>query len=93
MNYTKSELSSFLSSEMNLDLTISKNLVGLFFSLQSDALKNDKNVKISSFGSFLKYITPERTVRNLSTMQELKLTNRSRIRFKPSNLVKKHMNA
>lgn len=92
MNYTKLELSSILSKEMNLDLTISKKVVSSFFALQSDALKNNKNVKISSFGSFLKYITPGRIVRNLSTMQELKLTNRPRIKFKPSYLVKKRLN-
>lgn len=91
MNITKRHLATSIANKMNLSKEESKNLVDTFFLLHRKALKT-KNIKISKFGSYIKYISPSRMGRNPKTMKEYKIPKTIKVSFKASNLVKKIFN-
>ena len=91
MNITKKQLAHNISNKSRISLEDSKNLVNIFFSIQSKILKT-QNIKISRFGTFYKKVTPKRIGRNPKTMEEYLIPKRTRISFKSSNIAKKILN-
>jgi integration host factor subunit alpha len=53
---------------------------------------DDKNVKLSKFGTFYKRLSPQRIGRNPKTKKEFIITKRSSIRFSLSNSIKDYLN-
>ncbi|MYF87243.1 MAG: integration host factor subunit alpha, partial [Rhodospirillaceae bacterium] len=57
-----------------------------------DALVGGENVKISSFGSFMLRNKGERTGRNPKTGEEVPISPRRVLVFRPSNILKERLN-
>ncbi len=71
----------------------SLELVELTFELIKESLERGENVKISGFGSFVVRQKKARRGRNPHTGEELEITPRKVLTFKPSLLLKEAINA
>lgn len=77
---------------MGLSRTESAELVERILDMMSDALVAGENVKLSSFGSFQIRSKSERIGRNPKTGEEVPITPRRVLVFKPSNVLKSKIN-
>lgn len=78
------DLYEAVSREVGLPRSESAQLVERVLELVSDALVEDKQLKISSFGSFLVRPTPTRVGRNPKTGEEAVISSRHVLKFRPS---------
>lgn len=77
-NLTKEEISSRLHQTFGFSKNLTKNIVNDFFQLLTENFKNNKNVKISSFGLFKVMQKKEREGRNPKT-KEIKIISKRRV--------------
>ena len=80
---TKAEIAERLNHELGLNKREARNLVDLFFEEIRAALENNEQVKISGFGNFDLRDKGERPGRNPKTGQEIPITPRRVVTFKP----------
>lgn len=90
---TRADLAEALVDKVGLPRNESQELVELVLSEISDALASGEPVKLSSFGSFGIREKGERIGRNPKTGEEVPITPRRVLVFRPSNIMKDRINA
>ena len=91
-NLTKKDLVNLVYMQIGFSKLISENLIDEFFSLIIKNLKNEKKLKISKFGTFLIRNKGSRIGRNPKTKEEMNISERNVVLFKPSKEFKKLVN-
>ena len=90
---TRAELTEAVYEEVGLSRNESAELVETVLGEMSNALIRGESVKISSFGSFTIRNKSERIGRNPKTGEEVPITSRRVIIFKPSHVLKNRINS
>lgn len=85
---TRTDLSEAVYKELGLSRVESAELVETVLDIISDRIVAGESVKLSSFGSFLVRSKNERIGRNPKTGEEVPITPRRVMVFKPSNILK-----
>ena len=85
---TRVDLSEAIFNEVGLSRNESATLVESILLHMSDALVAGENVKISSFGTFSLRDKNARVGRNPKTGEEVPISPRRVLTFRPSNLMK-----
>ena len=85
---TRAQLSEAVYQEVGLSRNESAELVELVLEEIAQSLSRDEVVKISSFGSFLVRQKGERIGRNPKTGEEVPISPRRVLTFRPSHLMK-----
>jgi len=80
---TKAELAETLYEELGLNKREAKEIVELFFEEIRLALESNEQVKMSGFGNFDLRDKSERPGRNPKTGEEIPITARRVVTFKP----------
>lgn len=88
---TRMDLSEAVFREVGLSRNESSDLVERMIELMSDALVEGGQVKISSFGTFGVRAKSERIGRNPKTGEEVPITPRHVLSFRPSHLMKERV--
>lgn len=86
---TRTDLSEAVYQKLGLSRVESAELVEMVLETISDRIVEGESVKLSSFGSFLVRSKNERIGRNPKTGEEVPITSRRVMVFKPSNILKK----
>ncbi|MDE2384211.1 MAG: integration host factor subunit alpha [Alphaproteobacteria bacterium] len=89
---TRADLTEVLHREVGLSRTESADMVNAVLDLVSDALVQGNTVKLSSFGTFMVRSKRERMGRNPKTGQEVPITPRRVLVFRPSQIMKNIVN-
>tara|TARA_B100000401_G_C52151491_1_gene414378 strand:- start:129 stop:437 length:309 start_codon:yes stop_codon:yes gene_type:complete len=89
---TRSTLSEAVFKNVGLSRNESSTLVDSVFSEILKSLIDGKDVKISSFGTFVVRQKKERVGRNPKTGEEVPITARSVVTFRASNVLKSKVN-
>ena len=90
---TRSTLSEAVFKNVGLSRNESASLVDSVFSEILTSLIMGKDVKISSFGTFIVRQKKERVGRNPKTGEEVPITARSVVTFRASNVLKSKVNS
>ncbi len=90
---TRADLAEALVEKVGLPRNESQDMVEIILKEISDSLAKGEQVKLSSFGSFGIRSKGERIGRNPKTGQEVPITPRRVLVFKPSNIMKDMINA
>ena len=90
---TRADLAEAVVRKVGLPRNESQDLVELILSEISVSLAAGESVKLSSFGSFGIRQKGERVGRNPKTGEEVPITPRRVLVFKPSNVMKERINA
>lgn len=85
---TKACIAERLFSEVGLDKLEAKNLVDIFFEEIRIALENGNHVKLSGFGNFCLRDKSARPGRNPKTGEEIPVTARRVVTFRPGQKLK-----
>lgn len=88
---TRMDLSEAVFREVGLSRNESSDIVERVIELMSDALVDGGQVKISSFGTFSVRAKSERIGRNPKTGEEVPITPRRVLSFRPSHLMKERV--
>ena len=86
---TRTDLSEAVYQKLGLSRIESAELVEMVLETISDRIVEGEPVKLSSFGSFMVRSKNERIGRNPKTGEEVPITSRRVMVFKPSNILKK----
>jgi integration host factor subunit alpha len=89
---TRADLSEAVYQTVGLSRTESADLVELVLDEICGAIVRGEAVKLSSFGSFLVRAKGERIGRNPKTGEEVPISPRRVMVFKPSNVLKQKIN-
>ncbi len=89
---TRADLGDAVYEEIGLSRNDSAKLVESVLTEICDALVGGENVKVSSFGSFMLRNKGERTGRNPKTGEEVPISPRRVLVFRPSNILKERLN-
>ena len=89
---TRANLCEAVYQKVGLSRTESADLVEMVLDEISDCLVRGESVKLSSFGSFLVRQKGERIGRNPKTGEEVPISPRRVMVFKPSNVLKQKIN-
>jgi integration host factor subunit alpha len=90
---TRADLAEAMVQKVGLPRNESQELVELILREISDSLANGDAVKLSSFGSFGIRSKGERVGRNPKTGEEVPITPRRVLVFRPSNIMKDKINS
>lgn len=90
---TKAELAEKLFEELGFNKREAKELVELFFDEIRDALENNEQVKLSGFGNFDLRDKKQRPGRNPKTGEEIPITARRVVTFRPGQKLKARVEA
>ncbi|MFN3786342.1 MAG: integration host factor subunit alpha [Thiothrix sp.] len=88
---TKADMVEHLFDELGLNKREAKDLVEMFFAEISDALETGKNVKLSGFGNFMLRDKTQRPGRNPKTGEEIPVTARRVVTFRPGQKLKQRV--
>ena len=89
---TRADLCEAVYQKVGLSRTDSASLVELVLKEITDCLERGETVKLSSFGSFVVRSKGKRIGRNPKTGEEVPIEPRRVMVFKPSNILKAHIN-
>jgi integration host factor subunit alpha len=89
---TRAHLANSIYKKFGYSRAEAADLVDAVFDEVNGALKNDEEVKISSFGTFKVRKKDERVGRNPKTKEEVAISARKVVSFYVSNLLKKKIN-
>jgi integration host factor subunit alpha len=92
VNLTKKDLVNLIYMQIGFSKQISENLIEEFFSLIISNLINEKEIKISKFGTFSIRQKKSRIGRNPKTKEKKIISDREVVLFKPSKEFKKYIN-
>ena len=92
VNLTKKDLVNLIYMQIGFSKQISENLIEEFFSLIISNLINEKEIKISKFGTFSIRQKRSRIGRNPKTKEKKIISDREVVLFKPSKEFKKFIN-
>ncbi|MBF92125.1 MAG: integration host factor subunit alpha [Rickettsiales bacterium] len=84
---TKAVVVNFLNESIGLSKRECLNFFENFIEIISNELKNNKNVKIVNFGVFTIKKKRSRIGRNPKTKEEVIISERNVVKFKPSDLI------
>ncbi len=90
---TRADLAEAVVQKVGLPRNKSQELVELVLSEIASSLARGDSVKLSSFGSFGIRQKGQRIGRNPKTGQEVPITPRKVLVFRPSNIMKERINA
>ena len=90
---TKAELADYLFEELGINKRDAKDLVDYFFEQIRTSLENGENVKLSGFGNFELRDKKSRPGRNPKTGDEIPITARRVVTFKPGQKLKQRVEA
>jgi len=93
MALTKADMAERLFEELGLNKREAKELVELFFEEGREALENGQQVKLSGFGNFDLRDKKQRPGRNPKTGQEIPITARRVVTFRPGQKLKARVEA
>jgi integration host factor subunit alpha len=88
MALTKADFAAQLLNELGLSKPMAKDLVELFFEEIKATLEHAESVKISGFGKFELRDKVARPGRNPKTGEEIPITARRVVTFKPGTILK-----
>lgn len=88
MALTKADMAETLYEELGLNKREAKDLVELFFEEIRTSLEDGKQVKLSGFGNFDLRDKNQRPGRNPKTGQEIPITERRVVTFRPGQKLK-----
>lgn len=89
---TRADLSEAVYQTVGLSRTESADLVELFIDEICSCVARGEAVKLSSFGSFIVRSKGQRVGRNPKTGEEVPISPRRVMVFKPSNVLKQRIN-
>lgn len=90
---TKAELAEHLHTELNLSKRDAKDLVESFFDEIRHCLRENEQVKLSGFGNFDLRDKRERPGRNPKTGEEIPISARRVVTFRPGQKLKGRVDA
>ena len=90
---TKAELSEKLFEELGLNKREAKDMVDIFFEEIRDSLSRNEQVKLSGFGNFDLRDKRQRPGRNPKTGEEIPISARRVVTFKPGQKLKVRVEA
>ena len=93
MALTKADMAEKLFEELGLNKREAKELVEQFFEEIRSALENGSQVKLSGFGNFDLREKNERPGRNPKTGEEIPITARRVVTFRPGQKLKTRVEA
>ena len=93
MALTKAEMAEMLFNELGLNKREAKELVELFFGEVRDALSEGDDVKLSGFGNFTLRNKNQRPGRNPKTGEEIPISARRVVTFRPGQKLKARVEA
>ncbi|MBN1379701.1 MAG: integration host factor subunit alpha [Gammaproteobacteria bacterium] len=93
MALTKAAMAEMLFNELGLNKREAKELVELFFEEVRDALAAGEDVKLSGFGNFTLRVKNERPGRNPKTGEEIPISARRVVTFRPGQKLKARVEA
>ncbi|MBK1673071.1 integration host factor subunit alpha [Ectothiorhodospira shaposhnikovii] len=88
MALTKAEMAERLHEELGLNKREAKELVELFFEEVRTALESGEQVKLSGFGNFTLRDKNQRPGRNPKTGEEIPISARRVVTFRPGQKLK-----
>lgn len=88
MALTKAEMAETLFEELGLNKREAKELVDLFFEEVRSALERGQQIKLSGFGNFDLRSKNQRPGRNPKTGEEIPITARRVVTFRPGQKLK-----
>jgi integration host factor subunit alpha len=89
MTITKAELISQICKKHGLKKPDATHIVEGMFEIMKATLERGENIKISGFGNFVVRTKRPRMGRNPKTGEEMLITGREVLTFKPSHILKK----
>ncbi len=93
MALTKAEIAERLYEELGLNKREAKELVEMFFEEIRGALERGEQVKLSGFGNFDLRSKKQRPGRNPKTGEEIPITARRVVTFRPGQKLKARVEA
>jgi len=93
MALTKADMAEKLFEELGLNKREAKELVEIFFEELRDALERGEAVKLSGFGNFVLRDKNQRPGRNPKTGEEIPITARRVVTFRPGQKLKAKVEA
>lgn len=90
---TKADMAERLNEELGLNKREAKEMVELFFEEIRQSLENNQSVKLSGFGNFDLRDKSQRPGRNPKTGEEIPITPRRVVTFKPGHKLKARVEA
>ena len=93
MALTKADMAEMLFEELGLNKREAKELVELFFEEIRHALEQGGDVKLSGFGNFVLRTKNQRPGRNPKTGEEIPISARRVVTFRPGQKLKARVEA
>jgi len=93
MALTKADMAERLFEELGLNKREAKEIVEMFFEQVRAALENGQQVKLSGFGNFDLRDKKQRPGRNPKTGEEIPITARRVVTFRPGQKLKARVEA
>jgi integration host factor subunit alpha len=93
MSLTKAEIADQLFEEVGLNKREAKEFVDSFFEAIWDALERGENVKLSGFGNFQLREKNQRPGRNPKTGEEIPISARRVVTFRPGQKLRARVEA
>lgn len=93
MALTKAEMAEWLFQELGLNKREAKEFVDAFFEVIRGALERGEQVKLSGFGNFDLRDKKERPGRNPKTGEEIPISARRVVTFRPGQKLKARVEA
>ncbi|MDZ7787814.1 MAG: integration host factor subunit alpha [Halofilum sp. (in: g-proteobacteria)] len=93
MALTKARMAETLFDELGLNKREAKELVELFFEEIRDTLASGDDVKLSGFGNFVLRTKNQRPGRNPKTGEEIPISARRVVTFRPGQKLKARVEA
>ena len=93
MALTKADMAEHLFEELGLNKREAKEMVELFFEKIRTALEKGEQVKLSGFGNFDLREKKQRPGRNPKTGEEIPITARRGVTFRPGQKLKSRVEA
>lgn len=91
MALTKADMAERLYEELGLNKREAKELVEMFFEEIRMSLESGANVKLSGFGNFILRDKNQRPGRNPKTGEEIPITARRVVTFRPGQKLKQRV--
>jgi len=88
----RADIAEAIYQKIGLSRNESADMVGTILDEISDSLEKGKSVKITSFGSFTVRNKRQRIGRNPKTGEEVPITPRRVLSFRPSHILRKKVN-
>ncbi len=93
MALTKAEMAETIYADVGLNKREAKEFVDAFFDVLRESLEQGQQIKLSSFGNFDLRRKSQRPGRNPKTGEEIPITARTVVTFRPGQKLKERVEA